>query len=65
MHTVAAAAATLQFISQARKQPPTYIQSLTAPIMAANMESQSLVVIFLVLSHVLGLVFPLMFEAKQ
>lgn len=40
MHTVAAAS--LQFILQARKPPPTYTQSLTAPIMETNMETQIL-----------------------
>lgn len=40
MHTVAAAS--LLFILQVRKPPPTYTQSLTAPIMETNMETQIL-----------------------
>lgn len=40
MQTVAEA--TLQFIFHSRKPPPTYTQSLMAPIMETNMETQIL-----------------------
>lgn len=40
MHTVAAVS--LELVLQAKKPPPTYTQSLMAPIMATNMETQIL-----------------------